>query len=218
MNSQWPDPSLTTSYEELKSKKHDYRAMKSWLVGTFGSVKAVADNKLRAIRALKTPKPTDDALTHAIHTREVHRLLTTLYNLEISRGVCVPQLQEYITTHTFLMQIGEILPTKVENEWTDALAKEGTIIHKIQGEHHLKKILDILKEHYISYELFAGISPGEPLVEKTGLRAHHAESSSSPSPLGHLILRILWTGLYLRCRCSPEEPAPDPNWPEDKAT
>jgi hypothetical protein len=76
-------PSLTTSYEELKEKRHSYQDMKSWLIEKFGSVKAVADNHLRAIRALKTPKPTDDALTHATYVREMHRLLTTLYNLEI---------------------------------------------------------------------------------------------------------------------------------------
>jgi hypothetical protein len=62
-------PSLTTSYEELEAKKHDYVAMKNWLIDKFGSVKVVADNQLRAIRALKSPKPTDDALTHATYVR-----------------------------------------------------------------------------------------------------------------------------------------------------
>jgi Pao retrotransposon peptidase len=175
-------PSLTTSYEELKARRHDYGQMKSWLIDNFGSVKAVADNHLRAIRALKTPKATDDALTHAIYIREMHRLLTTLYNLEIRKGIRVPQLQEYITSHTFLLQIGEILPAKVKTDWTDSLAKEQAIIHKIEGERHLKKILDILKERYVSYELLAGISPGVPTSEGPSTRSHHAERANSPTP------------------------------------
>jgi hypothetical protein len=75
------------------------------------------------------PKPSDVALTHAVYIRKMHRLLTTLYNLEIRQGVRVPQLQEYITSHTFLMQVGEILPAKVKSDWTDVLAKEETVLH-----------------------------------------------------------------------------------------
>jgi hypothetical protein len=156
--------------------------MKNWLIDKFGSVKAVADNQLRAIRALKTPKPTDDALTHATYVREMHRLLTTLYNLEIRKGVRVPQLQEYITSHSFLMQIGEVLPPKVKSDWADALAKQGTIVHKIEGVHHLQQILSLLKERYSSYELFAGISPGESPADKTTTRTHHSDRPSSPCP------------------------------------
>jgi hypothetical protein len=65
-------PSLISSYEELKARKHSYPQMKAWLIDNFGSVKTVADNQLRAIRALKLPKPTDDALTHATYVREMH--------------------------------------------------------------------------------------------------------------------------------------------------
>jgi hypothetical protein len=89
-------PSLTTSYKELKARRHDYGQMKTWLNDNFSSVKAVADNHLQAIRAPKTPKVTDDALMHAIYIRKMHRLLTTLYNLKIRKGIRVPQLQEYI--------------------------------------------------------------------------------------------------------------------------
>jgi hypothetical protein len=156
--------------------------MKNWLIDKFGSVKAVADNQLNAIRALKSPKPTDEALTHATYVWEMHRLLTTLYNLEIRKGVRVPQLQEYITSHTFLLQVAEILPPKVKSDWADALAKQGTIVHKIEGAHHLQQILAILKERYSSYELFAGISPGKSPADKITARTHHSGRPSSPSP------------------------------------
>jgi hypothetical protein len=86
--------SLTTGYVELKAKKHSYPLIREWLIERFGSVNAVADNRLRAIRALKIPKSTDDALTHASYVRDIHRLVFTLSKLEISKGVRVPQLQE----------------------------------------------------------------------------------------------------------------------------
>jgi hypothetical protein len=77
------------------------------------------------------------------------------------------------------MQIGETPPAKVK---TDSLAKEQAIIHKIEGEGHLKKILDILKKRYISYELLVGISPGVSMSEGPSTRSHHAERASSPTP------------------------------------
>jgi hypothetical protein len=64
-------PTLTTSYEELKARKHNYDQMKTWLIYNFGSVKAVADGQLRAIRQLKKPKPTDSALVHATYVRDI---------------------------------------------------------------------------------------------------------------------------------------------------
>jgi hypothetical protein len=96
--------------------------------------------------------------------------------------VRVPQLQEYITSHTFLLQVAEILPPKVKSDWADALTKQGTIVHKIEGAHHLQQILAILKERYSSYELFAGISPGESPADKITARTHHSDRPSSPSP------------------------------------
>jgi hypothetical protein len=156
--------------------------MKAWLIDNFGSVKSVADSQLRAIQLLKTPKLNDDALTYATYVREMHRLLSTLYNLEVRRGVRVPQLQEYISSHTFLMQIGEVLPAKVKANWTEALAREGAILHKIAGERHLQLILSILKQRYVSYELLAGKTPGELGAPKSNTRSMHAERDVSPAP------------------------------------
>jgi hypothetical protein len=156
--------------------------MKAWLIDNFGSVKSVADGQIRAIKALKVPRVGDSALTHANYVREMHRLLSTLYNLEIRRGVKVPQLRDYITSHTFILQVAELLPQKVKSDWTESLARDQTIIHKIQGETHLLKILDILKQRYISYELLAGISPDAPATEPPPSRTLHAERDPSPTP------------------------------------
>ena len=85
----------------------------AWLIDHFGSVKGVADMQLKAIKALKTPKSSDTAVNQSQYYRNVHRLLTTLFDLEIRKGVKVPQLQEHIAGHTFLTQLGEVLPYKV---------------------------------------------------------------------------------------------------------
>jgi hypothetical protein len=142
----------------------------------------VADGQIRAIKALKVPRPTDDANVHATYVREIHRLLSTLYNLEVSRGVHVPQLWDHITSHTFLLQIAELLPIKVKSDWTESLARRQMIIHRIEGEEHLIQILELLKQRYISYELLAGISPNAPVAEKPATRTLHAERDVSPSP------------------------------------
>ena len=86
--------------------------MKDWLIDHFGSVKGVADVQLKAIKALKT-KSSDTAVNQSQYYRNVHRLLTTLFDLEIRKGVKVPQLQEHIAGHTFLTQLREVLPYKV---------------------------------------------------------------------------------------------------------
>jgi hypothetical protein len=87
--------SLTQGYEELKKRKHSYSEMKAWLIDNFGSVKSVADGQIRAIKALKVPRPTDNATAHVTYIREIHRLLSTLYNLKVSHGVRVPQLRNH---------------------------------------------------------------------------------------------------------------------------
>jgi hypothetical protein len=64
------------------------------------------------------------------------------------------------------MQIGEVLPAKVKSDWADALAKQGTLVLKIEGVHHLQQIPSLLKERYSSYKLFAGILLANPLLTR----------------------------------------------------
>ena len=164
---------LTEGYEELKRRKHDYGSMKNWLIDNFGSVKKVADMQLKAIKSLKAPKSDSDHSSQAQYLRNIHRHLTTLYNLEIRKGVKVPQLQEFISSHTFVMQIGEILPPEVRKDWTDSLADDGVITHKVEGLAHFDKILTILKKRYMARELQANLSTTE-LPPKPKAKTHHA--------------------------------------------
>ena len=97
----------------MKLKQDNYGSMKDWLIDHFGSVKGVAGMQLKAIKALKTPKSSDTAVNQSQYYCNVHRLLTTLFDLEIRKGVKVPQLQEHIAGHTFLTQLREVLPYKV---------------------------------------------------------------------------------------------------------
>jgi hypothetical protein len=174
--------SLANGYEELRARKHSYTQLRIWLIDRFGSVKAVADNRLRSIRALKTPKSTADALTHSSYVRDVHQLLSTLCYLEISKGICVPQLQEYVTSHSFLMQISEVLPTSVKMDWIDAHAEQGLMVHKIEGLHHLQQILALLKKRYTFYEVFAGILSGESICNLVTMTSHHNGGPVNPTP------------------------------------
>jgi hypothetical protein len=175
--------SLTTGYVELEAVKHNYATLRAWLINRFGSVAAVADNRLRAIKALKTPKSTDDALIHARYVRDIHRSLLTLTNLEISKGVPVPQLREYVSSHSFLLRISEVLPASVKMDWIDALAEQGVMVHNIEGLHHLQQVLALLKKRYTFYELFAGMSPGEPVYDSVTATTYRIEGPvSHPTP------------------------------------
>jgi hypothetical protein len=81
-----------------------------------------------------------------------------------------------------MMQIGEVLPAKVKADWTEALVHEGAILHKIEGKRHLQSILNILKQRYVSYELLAGITPGELGAPKSNAPSMHSERDVSPAP------------------------------------
>ena len=101
----------------------------------------------------------------------------TLYDLEVRKGVKVPQLREFISSHTFLIQIGEILPSDVRKDWTDFLAGEGIITHKVEGIQHFDKILAVLKKKYLGHELRASMSTTEAPPPKPKTKTLLAEAS-----------------------------------------
>jgi len=152
-------PSLTEVYEELILKRNDYQAMKNWLIDVYGSVKEAADMRLRSISKLKPPKSSDGPLQHSQYLRKIHKHLSTLFNLEISKGVKVPRLLEYIGSPSFLLQLGKILPCKIKDEWTSVLADKEVIPNNIEGIVHFKDILRILKKRYSALEIKSKISP-----------------------------------------------------------
>ena len=152
---------LTESYEELRSKKKDYAAMKKWLIDQYGMITAVADGKIRAIRALKEPTSEDDLIGRAKYLREIHRTISKLYSLEIRKGVAVPDLQDYLEATTFLHQLLKVMPPDVQDEWCLHLAKLKVDISKVAGRAFLNKLLEILRDRYTALESRARLWTGE---------------------------------------------------------
>ncbi|MBM3937816.1 MAG: hypothetical protein FJ333_04060, partial [Sphingomonadales bacterium] len=168
--------SLTEGYEELKSKKTDYEAMKIWLFNQYGNVTRVVDNQLKAIRALKKPKSEDDLQGQAQYLRKIHHRITALYGLEVSKGTLVPGLRQHMESNTFLTHLVEVLPTTVQKSWSEFLADDGETVWKVEGRIYLDKILSILRKSYTAYEIQAAF-PSDP-QPKPKLKANHARDSS----------------------------------------
>jgi hypothetical protein len=61
------DSSITEIYEELRSRKDDYQAMKTWMITKWGAVKPVADACFRNIKKLPQPKNSTDYHTQATY-------------------------------------------------------------------------------------------------------------------------------------------------------
>lgn len=173
--------SLTENYAELKSKKLNYEAMKSWLIDQYGMVKGVCDNQLKTIRAQKPPKSEDDLLAHAQHLRKIHCTITALHGLEIQKGVRVPGLHEHVESNTFLMQLAEVLPRPVQQEWSKFLAHSGVTTMKVEGKVYLDKILDILREMYLAKEIQARFPGNESQPSKPKPKVNSAIQESSPA-------------------------------------
>ena len=173
--------SLTEGYEELRTKKGNYSAMKTWLIDQYGMVKGVCDGKLKSIRGLKCPKQEDDLLGHSQYLRKIHRGISALHRLEVHKGVRVPGLQEHMESNTFLMQLSEVLPRTVQQEWSKYLAKAGITTWKVEGKVYLDKILEILRETYLAKEIQARL-PGNEQTTKPKTKVGHTDSSAGPGP------------------------------------
>jgi hypothetical protein len=171
---------LTEGYDELRVRKTSYEAMKSWLIDQFGMIRAVCDNQLRILKSLKPPKSEDDLLAYAQYLRKIHRGITTLQGLEVRKGVRVPGLQEHMETNTFLMQLAEVLPKKVQYKWSKFLAESNVTTWKVEGKVYLDKILDILRKAYAKNEIHARI-PGNEVKSKA--QASHIMRDESPDSI-----------------------------------
>ena len=173
--------SLTESYEELRTKKGNYNEMKNWLIDQYGMLKGICDGKIRSIRGLNLPKSDDDLLGHSQYLRSIHKSVTTLYGLELHKGTRVPGLREHMESNTFLMQLSEVLPKLVQQEWSKFLAKSGVTTWKVEGKVYLDKILDILQEAYLAKEIQARLPGNEPPA-KPKAKAGHTNRDKSPDP------------------------------------
>jgi hypothetical protein len=68
----------------------------------------------------------------------MHQRLTSLYNLEVRKGVLVSGLRDYVESNTFLTQLTEVLPPRIQEDWSLFLAEEGsTAWIKSQDSSHI---------------------------------------------------------------------------------
>jgi hypothetical protein len=92
--------------------------------------------------------------------RTVHKLLTNLSDLEISKGIPVPKLQSYLGSNAFLSALIETLPPYVHDDLFELLLKSGIDdIDSIEGRQHLRTIIEILKKKFMILELKVKLLP-----------------------------------------------------------
>ena len=173
--------SLTESYEELRSRKRDYNAMRVWLTDQFGMIKRVCDAKIKLIRSLKPPKSDDDLVGQTLYYRKIHQAIASLCELEIQKGVRVPRLQEHMESNTFLMQVAEVLPKPIQLKWSKMLVKEGVTTWKVEGSEYLEKLLNVIQKAYFITEVQARIPGNEP-VSKPKAVVNQVVRDSDESP------------------------------------
>ena len=173
--------SLTESYEELRSRKRDYNAMRAWLTDQFGMIKRVCDAKIKLIRSLKPPKSDDDLVGQTLYYRKIHQAIASLCELEIQKGVRVPRLQEHMESNTFLMQVAEVLPKPIQLKWSKMLVKEGVTTWKVEGSEYLEKLLNVIQKAYFITEVQARIPGNEP-VSKPKAVVNQVVRDSDESP------------------------------------
>ena len=173
--------SLTECYEELKSRKRDYHAMRAWLIDQFGMIKRVCDAKIKLIRSLKPPKSDDDLVGQTLYYRKIHQAIASLRQLEIRNGVRVPRLQEHMESNTFLMQVAEVLPKSIQLKWSKILVKDGVTTWKVEGSEYLEKLLNVIQKAYFIAEVQARIPGNEP-VSKPKVVVNQAARDGSESP------------------------------------
>lgn len=153
------DKSIVESYSELSPIKEDFHAMKAWLIKKFGSVVPMANGYVKAISRLPTPKASD--LPGMVkYLRSIHRLLTSLSELEITKGVPVPKLQSHLASNAFLSSLVTVLPYRVRSELIKHLIrKDIDDLDSIEGREHFDAILKIVKEKYREAELESTACP-----------------------------------------------------------
>ena len=142
-----PKP-LMASYEELRSRKRDYNAMRAWLTDQFGMIKCVCYAKIKLIRSLKPTKSDNNLVGQTLYYHKIHQAIASLRELEIQKGVRVPRLQKHMESNTFLMQVAEVLPKPIQLKWSKMLVKEGVTAWKVEGCEYLENLLNLIQKAY----------------------------------------------------------------------
>ena len=152
-------PDIIQSYDELTPLKEDFRGMKKWLIKKFGSVIPMANGQLKAIQRLGVPKDSDKP-GMIQYLRSIHRIISNLQGLEVSKGVPVPKLAAYLGSNIFLTSLLAILPEKIRTEFNKKLVRTGVEdTDDIEGEDYLEIILRIIRMSFKELELDVKTGP-----------------------------------------------------------
>ena len=153
------DKTITESYTEFIMLREDFDGMKQWLVKKYGNVVPIAHGCIKSILKLKDPAESDHSAS-VQYLRSVHRLLVNLSELEISKGKPVPKLQSYLGSNAFLSALIEAIPLCIKKELFKELLREGVDdIDTIEGNHHLKSIMRIIKQVFMMHEMLINSTP-----------------------------------------------------------
>ena len=177
------DPSITESYAEILPLKGNYQGLKQWLIQKFGSVVPMAHGYVKAINRLQMPKA-DDLCGNIQHLRSIHRLLTSVSSLQVSKGVPVPRLQDYLGSNAFLSALFEAIPQAVRKEVSKELVRQGLEDpYMLEGRHHLTSILNHIKAAYreLEWELAATGNS----VSSTGTHGSGGQSQAKKTNKGN---------------------------------
>jgi competence transcription factor ComK len=178
------DKSITESYAELTPLKEDTAAMKDWLIKKYGSVVPIAHGCIKSISKLSAPKELNHS-ANVLYLRSIHKLLASLSELEISRGVPVPKLQSYLGSNAFLSALIEVLPYNIKTNMFKELVCQGVDDHNsLEGRHHLPSIVRILKTEYRTLEWMVHSTPSviSTATNQTKPQNNNQQSGKPPKP------------------------------------
>lgn len=143
---------LTESCQEPQLGVDDYQALKSWLIDQFGNVAGVAEKKLLKLSVVKPVSSSGNLLGQAQYLRDIHKSVTILHGLEISKGVRVPGMQEHLVSNSFLTKLMMLTPDSIQEEWCHHLAHQKTSKNKAEGLIHLNSLLQLVHKEYLALE------------------------------------------------------------------
>jgi hypothetical protein len=98
--------------------------MKRWLISKYGSVVPLAHSCIKSIMRMVTPSESD-LYANVHYLRLIHRMLVNLSELEISKGIPVPKLQNYLGSNAFLSALIEALPSYIQDKLFNELLSTG---------------------------------------------------------------------------------------------
>jgi hypothetical protein len=176
------DKSITESYAELSSMKESFPAMKNWLIQKYGSAVPIAHDCIKSIQRMPTPNESD-ICGSAQYLRSIHKLLTSLTELEIAKGVPVPKLQNYLGNNAFLSALIEVLPAYIQMKFFEDLVDEGIDnFDTIEGREHLSSIINLIKKKYRAMELQARACPSSTITSPPPKQQSNPQSKMSANP------------------------------------